>query len=509
MRYAIGLHVTLNNYKKVAGTTFLLVILAFSLVSVSFGLQSSSAISSTGVISYWPRVDITVNLSKVIGINNLSLGFMVNFDWKTWRDRPIMRQLAGDADFRIVRVFSIRIEPCTSWDDSTKTGTFTWGEVDSLVQRIFEVGAEPLICLGFAATDGNGLAKLPNGMTTNLSTGLPYPDSWAAYCKEWVKHFKQTGKPVRFYEIINEPWMYFGWNNYTRLGNFKTLFNAAAQAMRAENPNVLLGFDGTNRKPVLNYWLNPSFGGTHQVGADLDFISFHKYDSDSIGRYNDQQMFNRAETAQLLSDPGGPEDGYYGVEDSRQIYYNARGKLIPVINSESNFNSAWVTGTDPKIQQMAGAVWTALVLRTGVLKGLNYNVYFTFSSSKSWELANKPSGGWGSGMVNSDDNQPWYPYYVQWMIGNGLSVDNSIVESVSSSDEVRVLSWTREGKLNTLLICKVDQPRIVYLYGISSQLNITRIDNTISWEAPSLQTSVVNPADPLIVNGYTVMWLQS
>jgi len=345
-------------------------------------------------------------------------------------------------------------------------------------------------------------------MATDPSTGLPYPDSWAAYCKEWVKHFKQTGKPVRFYEIINEPWAYFGWANYVKIANFMALFNTAAQAMRTENTDVRLGFDGTNRKPVLNYWLNPSFGGTHQVGADLDFISFHKYDSGSIGRYDDQQMFNRAETTQLLTDPGGPEDGYYGVEDSRQIYYNARGKLIPVINSESNFNSAWQTGTDPKIQQMAGAVWTALVLRAGILKGLNYNIYYSFCSSASWERANKASGGVGFGMINSDNNRPWYPYYVQWMIGTALNLGDSIAESTSSSDEIRVLSWVDEGKLNTLLICRVDQPRIIYLYGISSQLNITKIDTTISWETPSLQTSIVDSSDPLVVNGYTVMLLQ-
>jgi len=495
MRYAIGLHVTLNNYKKVAWTTFLLIILAFSVVSVSFGLQSSSAISSTGVISYWPRVDITVNLSKVMGINNLSLGFMLDFEWKTWRDRSVMRHLASDANFRIVRLHSIRIEPCTSWSESTKTGNFAWSEVDLLVQRIFEVGAEPMIDLGYA--DSNGLTKLPAGMATDVSTGLPYPDSWAAYCKEWVKHFKQTGKPVRFYEIINEPWMYFGWNNYTRLGNFKAVFNAAAQAMRAENPNVLLGFDGTNRRPVLDYWLSNG-------GADLDFISFHKYDSGTIGRYSDAEIFMRAETFQLKTD-----SAYYGVDGARQKYYSARGKLIPVFNSESNFNSAWETGTDPKIQQMAGAVWLTLALRTGILEGLNCNIYYSFSSSASWERANKASGGVGFGMVNSDNNQPWYPYYVQWMLGNGLSVGDSIVESVSSSDEIRVLPWIHEGKLNILLICKVDQPQNIYLHGISSQLNITKIDNTISWETPSLQTSVVNPADPLIVNGYTVMWLQS
>jgi len=474
----------------------IILIFCFSIITfVRASLQAERTIVSTGSMNYWPFVNVTVNADNLIGINNLSLGFMLDFEWKTWRDRSVMRQMAFDANFRIVRLHSIRIEPCTSWNESTKTGNFVWDEVDLLIQRIFEVGAEPMIDLGFA--DSDGLRRLPAGMATNPSTGLPYPDSWAAYCREWVTHFKQTGKPVRFYEIINEPWLYFGWNNYTRLEYFKALFNAAAQAMRAENPNVLLGFDGTNRKPVLDYWLDNG-------GADLDFISFHKYDSGSIGRYTDDEMFTRGETVYIETDPW-----YYGIKDAQLVYYNKRGKIIPVIISESNFNSAFISGTDPKIQQMAGAVWTALVLRAGIIKGLNYYIYYSFCSSASWERMNKASGGVGFGMINSDENQPWYPYYVQWMIGSRLNVGDSIVESVSSSDEIRVLSWVHEGKLNILLICKVDQPRSIHLYGISSKLSFIKIDSTISWETPSLQSGVINSGDSFIVNGYTVMVLQS
>ncbi|MEM2144614.1 MAG: hypothetical protein QW279_04585 [Candidatus Jordarchaeaceae archaeon] len=486
-------------------TTFLLSIIAISTLSASYATQTVSTIYSTGIISYWPTVNITVNPNKVIGFNNLSLGFMLDYEWKTWQERSSLRQLADDANFKLIRLFSIRIEPCISWDDASKTGTFNWVEVDFLVQRILEIGGEPFIALGYA--DSNGLTKLPKGMITNPTTGLPYPDSWAAYCREWVKHFKQTGKSVKYYELINEPWSYFGWNNYTRLGYFTALFNAAAQAMRAENPEIRLGFDGTNRKPVLNYWLNPSFGGAHQVGANLDFISFHKYDSGVIGQYSDQQMFNLAETFQFITDTGGLESGYYGVEDARQLYYSARGEMIPVIISESNFNSAWQTGTDPKIQQMAGAVWLSIMLRKAILLGVNYNIYFTFASSKSWETTNKPSGGCGFGMVNLDDNKPWYPYYVQWMIGSNLKVGDAIVDSVSSSQEIKVLSWINEGKLKILLINTVNEPRIIYLNGLSSSIKIIKIDNDISWGSANLQITEVNPTEAIVLNGYAVVCL--
>ncbi|MGB9959780.1 MAG: GH39 family glycosyl hydrolase [Candidatus Bathyarchaeales archaeon] len=484
-----------TGYKKFVLTSLLEIILASSIMPMSFGLQPFKTISSAGVINYWQRVDVTVNMSKVIGINNLSTGFQLDFEWKTWRDGSVMRQLAKDANFNIVRIHSIRIEPCKSWNESTKTGTFSWTDVDNLMQKIFEIGAEPMIDLGYANSEG--LISLPSGMATNPLTGLPYPDSWAAYCREWVKHFKNVDLPVRFYEIVNEPWMYFGWNNYTRLGYFKDLFNAAAKAMRAENTKVLLGFDGTNRKPVLDYWLANG-------GADLDFISFHKYDSGAIGRYTDAEMFVRAETVYMETDPW-----YYGIKDAQLVYKNARGKVIPVINSESNFNSAYETGTDPKIQQMIGAVWTALVLRTAILKGLKYNIYYCFCSSASWERANKASGGVGFGMVNSDNNKPWYPYYVQWMIGRSLSVGDSIVDAKSSSSEIKVLALIHEGRLNIFLICKVEQPRSIFLNGITGRLEMTKIDNDISWENPSLQTSEVNATDPITVKDYAVLLLRA
>ena len=490
-----------SEHTKLKEFIFLIIIITFSTISVSFGSQVSEdsyGISASGTIIYWPRVDITINVDKIIGVNNLSLGFQLDFEWKRWRNSTVLRQLASEAGFKLIRIFDWRSQndaspdPCLYWNETTKTGVFDWTDVDLLVTRVFEVGAEPLITLG-----GYDMQPkyLPNGMATNPVTGLPYPESWAAYCQAWVKHFKEIELPVRFYEIVNEPWEYFGWVNYTRLGFFMELFNAAADAMRSENPNILIGLNGANRKYVLDYWLAHG-------GVDLDFISFHKYDAGTIGQYDDEVMFSRAETYQIVT-----SSSYYGVQDVRKVYFNARGKRVLVINSESNFNSAWETGTDPKIQQMVGAVWLALVLRAEVLEGVDGTVYYTFSSSASWERANKQSGGVGFGMVNEDDNKPWYPYYVQKMIGNNMDVGDLIVESNSSSNDIRVLSWLNGGKLKILLICKADRPYMIYFNGISGKLNIMKIDNTISWENPSFQFDEIDPTKPITINGYTVALL--
>jgi len=480
----------------------LLVILSGSIISTSLGLKGSHTIASLGVVSYPPDVFVTVDFSKVIGINNLSLGFMLDWEWKTWIDRSTLRQLAKDANFKLIRFFDFRsttpkLMPCNYWNETTKTGIFNWTNVDLLVERIFEIGAEPLICLGWARD--NIQNYIPPGMAVNPLTELPNPESYAAYATEWVKHFMGRGLHVRFYEIMNEPWAYFGWDpvNYTRLANYMQLFNAVAASMRREDPNVMISFDFIGRKPVLDYWLANG-------GADVDFISFHKYDAWIVGQYTDAEMFERAESEYFGKWPLG-----YSVIEARQVWLNARGKLLPIINSESNFNAAWRNGTDPKIQQMAGAVWIALVIRMGILNGLNNNIYYSFSSSASWGRRNTASGGSGFGMVNSDNNQPWYPYYVHYMLARNLNVGDPLVNITSSSADIRTLAWVHDGMLNVFLICKVDQPRILYLRGLKNELSLFKIDNNIPWETPGIQTSIFNSTEPLVISGYTVALLQT
>jgi len=475
--------------------TFLLLILFGSIIPASTGRQSSVSMLSTGSIPYGSQIDVTVNFTKVIGVNNLSLGFMLDWEWKSWRDSSIRRELAQDANFKLIRLFSHRIEPCAYWNESAKTGVFNWTDVDTLVHSILEIGAEPLICIGFYSSTENSMLTPPS-MAANSITNLPYPESFAAYAAEWIKHFKDAGFSVRYYEIVNEPFHYFGWNpsNTTKLAYYVELFNAAARRMRQEKPDILISHDTSTMKKVFDYWL--------QNGDDIDFLDFHKYDSNTVGKFTDAEMLKRAEHLRFDT-----SFSFYGVDEARQKWLNARGKILPAINSESGFNSAWKNGTDPRIPQRVGAVWTSLVLRMAILKGVNYNVYYTFSSSASYSQSH--GDGYGFGMVNSDNDQPWYPYYVQNIIGNNLKVGDPIVETNSSSDDIRLLASIHDRTLNLLLINKIDEPRTIHLHGLTGELNFFKIDNTISFLTPSIQIGTINATRPLTVKGYTVALLQT
>lgn len=491
-----------NARKKALTITFLVVmILVIEAPALSGLSMDSNNTLMTGWISYWPKTILTINAGKAVGTNSLSIGFQLDWDrWKTFVQNSAARSLAQDAGFKLVRVFDFRpttpkLMPCTYWNESSGTGNWDWTNVDSLVQRIFETGAEPFFCLGWARDSIQNY--IPPGMAVDPVTLLPYPNSYRSYCDEWVRHFKNIGRPVRYYEIMDEPWAYFGWNpsDTTKLANYVQLWNTVARGMRAENPGVLLSNDAVTQKNVLAYWINH--------GDDIDFLDFHKYDEDTTGQYSDTQMFSRAETRGYQDVSGS---ALYGINTARQIWFNARGKWLPAVDSESNFSSAWQSGTEPRMQQMAGAVWLALSLRTGILAGLNYNIYFEFASSKSYQVAH--GTGWGFGMTNQDDNQPWYPYYVHKLIGANLGVGDQIVETASSSNDMKSIAWIHGAKLNILIISTVDQPRTLELRGINGEASLYTLDNATSSASPTVQSNTIVADKNLVTNGYMVALVQ-
>ena len=443
------------------------------------------------------QIEITVNQSNIVNTNHFSTGFQLDGpDIRKWLESSELQQLAEEANFKLVRFFEHRLgKACTYWDERTKTGQWDWDDIDQLVEHVFEIGAEPLIALGFVGYDTRRLTSVPNGMSYNLETGLPYPDQWAAYCSEWVKHFKEKGYPVRYYEMINEAYHYFDWPaTQPRLGYFMELYNAAYKSMKAVNNNIMIGNDACVISSVLDYFISN--------GENLDFLSYHAYGTSTLSAA-DEEIFQAAETKYVVE-----TRTVYGVEKTRQLYKTARGIDLPVIHAENNVNFYFTQGTDPRIQKMQGAVYNALCFRTSMLNGYYYTSYFHFASSADSNEYD-PSGGLGFGMVNSDDNQPWYPYYANKLVGTNLDVGDPIIDSQSSSDDIRSVAWINNGKLNLLLVCKVDQQREISLTGINGYLNYYKLDNSVSWRTPRIQTGTINTNVPLTINGYTVILLQS
>lgn len=442
---------------------------------------------------------VVVNPGNIVRGNLLSIGFQC--DWERWIylvQSPMVKQYAKEMNPKIIRAFDFRartpyLRPCSQWNEATKTGTWNWTNVDAFTDAIFEIGAEPLYC--FAWPGLYTQSTIPLGMALNPATLLPYPDSFAAYASEWVRHFKQTGRPVRFYEIFNEPGGYFsnGVHTYNEnLASFIQVWAATAQAMRQENPNIQLSHDQTETMSVLQYWIANN-------GSELDSINFHKYDSETVPGRTDDDVFNRAESQ------------HYAVALNAQSYYHTqRGRIIPIMDTESNLSWAWETGTDPRLQQMAGGIWLALSLRTAMLNGVNCNIYYELCNPKSTGTG---SGGWGFGMMDSGSSvgavkTRWIPYYVNLMFGKNLAVGDPIVQTSTSDTGLRVIAWTHEGTLNIILINKTHTNKQVAISGITANLDYKKLDETTDAANPALQTGVYSSSN-VPLNGYTVILLQT
>jgi hypothetical protein len=476
-----------KKYKHISKLLLLALLCQVILPSLSYSKQVSA-------LSY---TTVNVDPNSVIDRNEFSMGFQIDGpDLYYWRTRSSLREPAYDMNFKMVRMWDTQIQPCTRWYESSKTGTWDWREVDQLVEQIIDIGAEPLIVLGFYHWDVDEILK-PRGMSDNPNTGLPYTDSWAAYCAEWVEHFKEKGYPVKYYEIVNEPIFYFGWTaDYTKLGHYVDLYNAAYNSMHAENPNVLLGTDGSIMRRVMEYFI--------EYGKPLGFLSYHAYGSDTLSA-SDQVLFNAAESRYQ-----GETTNVLGVDEAVSLYKKERGIDLPVINSEYNVNSKFSSGTDPRTQKIEGGIYNALWIRTAMLKGYDYGIFFHWASSRSSE-SRKSTGGSGMGMVNLDDNDPWIPYYVYQMIGNNLDVGDQIISSSSSDTNVRVISWWHDGEIVTLLINKGTDEYRVTLQGLDGTLEYQKLDETTNWLSPSIKKGTIWESSgnhQVTLDGYTVMLLK-
>ncbi|MBS7630255.1 hypothetical protein KEJ47_01555 [Candidatus Bathyarchaeota archaeon] len=469
--------------KKIFGLAFLtLVISSFWVSNFLAGVQAAT------------EVTVTIDSSKIVRTNVFFAGFQLDGpDLREWMTTSTLRQLASDAAFKMVRFFEYRLQPCTKWYESSKTGKWSWTQVDTLIQQILQIGAKPLIVLGFYNWYRDRL-ETPAGMAVNPTTGLPYPESWASYARAWVKHFKEKNLNVEYYELVNEPHHYFDWDNTEKVGDYIDLFEAAAKAMRAENPNVKISTDASIMKKVLNALISRKI--------KIDFLSYHGYGVGSLSA-SDSQIIASAETKYI-----GESTSIYGVDKAKQVYKQATGIDLPVIKSENNINFAYSSGTDPRIQQMVGVIYNALTVRTFMLKGYMCNIYFNFATSASTE-DDSPSGGYGFGMVNLDNDKPWYPYYLYKLVGTNLYVGDKIIYTTSSSEDVRAVAWIHGSKKNLMIILKANVQKSIYIKGLSGSLTYFKISNAISWKTPAVQTGLIQASNPILMNGYTVMLVQT
>ncbi len=476
---------------------------------------------ATFYASSQPPATVTVTPSNIIGTNNLTLGTQLSFyDMKTFPTDSQGQTLINDAGIKLVRLFdgdldAIGTPLVLGWNEASHTGTYNWTVVNPVIQAIYASGAQPLIVLmsNMASSAVDKTSVFTNGMAyDNALGGLPSPQDAASYAASWVTQMKTMGYPVVYYEIGNEinTWLFNSgdtgtWTTLnsagdTLAGYFATDYNASVTAMKAINSAVSVSYDFAWSSAMMSWWL------ADYTGTPLDRIDYHDYTIGTVGQENNVELFG---TVQTLTNTGGGTGFGSGSNPilAQQMYYDAKGVTLPLFDTESNLDYQWTPNTDPIIVQMTGAVWLALSLKTQILNNVKTNIYYAWQASLRYQQSLSPPS-YGFGLIDSDNHQPWYPYYVYKMIGNNLQVGDSIVSSINSGS-VFGLAWIDNGNLNILLINTFNGTVSTTVSGATGNFNYEKIDNTYSFLNAQLQTGSISLSSPIAMNGYTVILLTS
>lgn len=509
---------------------------SLNLISIVLSLQASQDISSYGMISspsLESEVTVIANFDIQIGTNSLTLGVEIENRWSSFMGSAELQGKAKDIGFGLIRIFTVGgyFVECI-WDSSTHTGTYDWTHLDSVMQTIYSVGAEPFICLDIDRMSGMSFD----------SDGLPSAEDAAQYAKDVTNHVRSKGWHVKYWEIFNEPyWWAFDIQSPPeyKLEKFVNVWNIVAKNIHDILPNALCGTDASGHKAFLDYFV------VH--GEGVGFLSFHKYDASAtwlspytIGYISDAELLESASAGKM--EPCAYPDVGYTADEMKSVWKERRGEALPVICSEGNLNSEFNKGSDPRIQKIIGAVWYAEELRDFVLRGVDGSIWFCFDGDEFWP------GGWGEtkftskygffmvadGGTDPDGIYPpfteFYPYKLHTLIGQNLAVGDTLYKVSSDNESIAsALAWKHSWTYNLLLTGKKDVDSRVYseadVYvnpappdpynvevslGIPEGTNLTihRIERT-DIIAGEIQTEVVSYAEPLTLtlNGYSIVLL--
>jgi hypothetical protein len=488
-------------------------------------LSTTQTISISGTIITPTTSAITVTPSNVIGTNKLTLGTQLTFyDTENFPTDSQAQTLMNDAGIKLVRLFdsdydAIDYPFVLSWNEGTHTGTYDWTKIDAVIEAIYASGAEPLVVLmsnmANSASSWSWLfsSGIPNDNSLN---GLPSVADAVSYVSAFVAHMQSQGYPVKYYEIGNEinTWICQGgwtqelteWDGI-KAGDFATIYNACVTAMKAITSTVSVSFDFAWQTGMMSWWL------ANYTGTPLDRIDFHRYDSGTAGEMTDADAFHDAQL--MIPDVGPGTTGFWGSSNNgnnpiyaQNMYFASKGVTLPLFDTESNMCSEADSTDEPRMVQMAGAVFAALLLKTEALNNIGAHIYFTWASSLSYEQSLSPPS-YGFGLIEGNNHQPYYPYYVYQMIGNNLQVGDPIVSTSSNTRNIVSFTWMDKGNLNILLINTFNSTVSTTVSGATGNFNYEKIDNTYSSLNAKLQTGSLSLSSPIIMNGYTVILLTS
>ena len=211
---------------------------------------------------------VTVSTNDIIGpldMGRMALGQGGLSEEPMWESRA--------AEIRALRPRLIRLFIQEYFNLLPARGRDNFATLDRSVDLILKTGAKPLMNIDFK----------PRVLYPKIDQDIVEPNDWA----EWqrliaalVKHYKDRGDGIQYWEISNEPDIGEdgGCPYRFRPGDYTIYYQKTAAAIREADPAARVG------GPALANWRSPILPALldfcDRGQAPLDFVSWHSYTSD-------------------------------------------------------------------------------------------------------------------------------------------------------------------------------------------------------------------------------------
>jgi hypothetical protein len=377
---------------------------------------------------------------------------------------PDFTALAKALNPGLLRWSQVYDAPAT-WNNASGTVSFNFTAFSALMNLSDSIGAKVYLSLPAGSWgDGN---LLPAGMPLNKSAWVNwwghssgyYPSltAYRTFLTTFVKDVNKNGWQIAYWNIGNEVPVGF---NKTVASEFVTVFNSAAQDIHSILPNALVGSD------VFTWPTKTKFFAGAIQGAG--FLSFHDYPATGLcanpanycppdnvkGYLTDSQIIANSDNYANLPWSQSPQA-------AQESWHNVTGQWLPVIDSETDLNSAQQNGFDPRSPTLFNAAWLVSQLIDGA--GQDLSDILVYSFSQSWPPAASPTeqyGGWGQGIMAQEASGGTIKFAPYWALDLWASAvphgarelpltdgDSSMVRSFAtgSSSELSVIVANRAG----------------------------------------------------------------
>lgn len=259
---------------------------------------------------------ITVANTDLGPTNSFTWGVNAPDKWNPWVGDANFKNAISNAGIKLVRVNPIAKCLEAGQDISSAPGTYNWTHLDSLLNTIYDAGAQPL----FVVCD------FPGAVTRSMSGSTVVSANWSQYAtvmQAVVNRYNVTKalgptKTIKYWELWNEPTVEpSGILGDPPTGLYQGFAQTVGNAMKTADPTIkLIG-------PV-DSWSNLGSGGylnwaAQNLSSQIDILSWHNYgpgssDLDRMnwtpGAYKTDPTTVRAGGSGLFVGPGGK---YYGT----------------------------------------------------------------------------------------------------------------------------------------------------------------------------------------------------